>query len=401
MILSGHLRGRELKLPEGEFTIGSKDADLSVLLDEDKQATLLVSEEEIRIKEESVPMWYEGEAQAERSPIPPSTIIDLAGFSFLLGAEDQDLTLADVPARQKHTEKGGRNWLAIICLSLCLVFAIGVAVFSWINLNAPPIVKFDPKAWVGQEIKQPGYGKLELSWSGNGILTLGGYCQSVSKYQSLLGRLNGLGIHYKNQAICQEDIVHNVYFVLQQNGYAHVMVHSGKQLGTVVISGNISADKQWQSVSQLIAQVKGLHSWEVKSEKEEGLGELVEKLKQTHLLDKLSLSRNGNTTTITGSLGSKDEALLNKVLKQYRTDAPSNGRVIYQNIPVSQSMLSLFPSAIRSFGGNAKNPYLILANGMRIQVGTRLPDGFEVSNLDTTSVELVKDGQLLHIPLTL
>ncbi|MGF1740024.1 type III secretion system inner membrane ring subunit SctD [Vibrio profundum] len=401
LILTGHLRGRELKLPEGEFTIGSKDADLSAQLDDDKQVTLLVSEEEIRVKEESVPMWYEGEAQLAASSIPPSTIIDLAGFCFLLGAGDQELTLADVPERQKVIKSSGKNWLAIVCLSSCLVFAIGVAVFSWMNLNTPPVIKLDPKAWIEQQVQQTGYGNLELSWSDNGILTIGGYCRSVSKYQSLLGKLNGLGIHYKNQALCQEDIVHNVYFVLQQNGYSHVLVHSGKRLGTVVISGDISADKQWESVSQLIAQVNGLQSWKVRSEKDEGLSELVEKLREANLLDKLSLLRNNSTITITGHLSDEEESELSKVLSQYRRDDITKHRVIYQNIPISQSMLRLFPSAVRSFAGNAKNPYLILANGMRIQIGTRLPNGFEVSKLNTTSVELVKDGQVLHIPLAL
>jgi len=403
LVLSGSLKGRELRLPEGEFTIGSKDSDLAVLLQNDVQSTLLVSSEEVLIKEDSTPLWYQGEKQVNPSPIPPSTVIDLAGFCFVLGVEEQNLSLEEIPKRQKHTRKReARNWLAISLFTLTLLFASLLVYLGWLAYKAPKVPPFDPKAWLQSQTNLEQYRDLHLSWSENGIVTVGGYCTDSKSYQALLGKLTSFGMHYSNEAICQDDIIHNVYFVLQQNGYSHVVVHSGEEPGTIIIAGDIYADKLWEKVSRVIAQVKGLKSWEVKSEKEKekGMGGLLDALKENHLLDELSLSRHGQTTTITGHLSAEKEKQLKQILANNLKHDSSN-RVIYQNIPVSQSMLSLFPASIRSFGGNAKKPYLILANGMRIEIGTQLPNGYQVTNLDPSGVELVKNGQILHIPLNI
>ena len=333
LVLNGSLKGRELRLPEGEFSIGSKDSDLAVLLENDLHSTLLISAEEIQIKGDSIPLWYRGEKQVNPSPIPPMTVIDLAGFCFLIGVEEQQLSLEDVPKRKKASKKRvRRNWSAIALLSLSLLFTCALIYFAWLAYSAPKQAPFNPKAWLQKQTNQEEYRYLDFSWSDGQILTISGYCSDSRSYQKLLGKLGSFGMHYNNEAICQDSIIHNVYFVLQQNGYSHVAVHSGDKPGTIIISGDIYADKLWERVSRVIAQVRGLKSWEVKSEKDKGMENLVDELKANHLLEQLSISRHGNTTTITGHLSAEKESKLKQILDNYSKHDSSNRRVIYQNI---------------------------------------------------------------------
>ncbi|MCL9783723.1 type III secretion system inner membrane ring subunit SctD [Vibrio sp. S4M6] len=402
LILSGSLKGRELKLPMGEFSIGSNNADLAVFLEDNLQPTLVVSEAEVTVQEDAIPLWFQGEKQAFPYVLPSSKVIDLAGFSFLLGKDDEDLTLKEIPERLSETvATKPYRWPVVVLLIFSLILACALAYFNGFGARKPSGTSISPKKWLQNEVaSHPTYKALHTTWSHDGIVTLSGYCTDTSSYQELLNKLNNIGIHFNNKAICQDTIIENVDFALHKNGYSNVSVSSGDQLGKVIISGDLTADKQWEKVSEEIAQIKGLKSWEVKSHKGRNLQGLIKDLKNNQLLTRISISQHGDTTTLTGHLSAKREAQLKHILKKYTAPA-STMRVIYQNIPVSQSMLDLLPAPIISFGGNERHPYLILNNGSRVVEGTRLPNGYKVTHLDKTGVVLTKSNQLLHIPLML
>ncbi|WP_108651914.1 type III secretion system inner membrane ring subunit SctD [Dongshaea marina] len=400
-IINGPLRGRELKLPEGEISIGSDDSDIAVALEGDQSATLQVNEQGVRLAETGVPLWFDGIPQQESDEFIPGSVIDLAGLCFVVGRSDQELNIEEIPSRRVTRTPRIGSRIYPYAFGLFLLLSGGILYLGWRGLEKPAVPEFNPKAWVAEQSEKPAYKALKLFWTNDGLLTVRGYCQDGSAYQDLLDKLVMLGIHYRNQAVCQQDIVNNVAFILQQNGYSHVSVLSGNKLGTVIISGAIYADKQWEKVSQTISRVRGLKSWEVKSQHDDGLRLLVEMLRSKNLLGKLSVSRSGTMIVITGTLDNDAERVLKEALDQFAIEHPNVLRIIYQNIPIGKSMLGLLPAPIISFGGNNHSPYLILNNGMRVQEGTRLPSGYEVSELGESGIELTKDGQLLHIPLNL
>jgi type III secretion protein D len=73
----------------------------------------------------------------------------------------------------------------------------------------------------------------------------------------------------------------------------------------------------------------------------------------------------------------------------------------FEGIAASANAADLLPSPIASVGGNADGLFVELQNGMRLQRGAVLPNGFVVYALSRSFIELQKAEQLSAVPVGL
>ena len=75
--------------------------------------------------------------------------------------------------------------------------------------------------------------------------------------------------------------------------------------------------------------------------------------------------------------------------------------ITYQNITYAGGLYPKYiPSPVASFGGDEQGSYLILVNGVRCSVGTRLPSGYVITELDGNGITLTRAGVIAHFPIT-
>lgn len=426
-LLNGPLAGRELALPAGELTLGQGDVDLQVPLEglvTDRHVVLLVSEQGFFLTS-AVACWVAGKAWEDRTaPLPLAQVIDLAGQGLLLGTVDSTLPLLPLPPRivaadeQTGVTRLNNNraalreaarhygrWIGRAGAST-LMIGLLLAGGSWL-LSATAIghglpTQSELVPWLTQQLQQPGLSGLGFAWEGDGTIRFKGHCLDSRPFNALMIQLRRYGVLLREPMICQDQLLNNIRYVLHLFGYEQVTVSATDKPGEVAIQGAVQADDRWRQVVDMLAVMPGLAHWSVENPGDKQLKALLTQLRKAGLLGKLSIARSGDRLVVSGRLVPAQREKLNQQLAQFSQRWEPAPVVIYQNIRPSEERQQLFPAAIVSVGGCEQNPFLELASGQRLQVGARLPNGYQIVAIDGVhGVELSREGQLVHVPLDL
>lgn len=244
--------------------------------------------------------------------------------------------------------------------------------------------------------------QLAATVAGYGTIRFKGHCMDSRPLNALMIQLRRYGVLLREPMICQDQLLNNIRYVLHLFGYEQVTVSATDKPGEVAIQGAIQADDRWRQVVDMLAVMPGLAHWSVENQGDKQLKALLTQLRQAGLLGKLSIARSGDRLVVSGRLAPAQQSKLNQQLAQFSQRWEPAPVVIYQNIRPSEERQQLFPAAIVSVGGCEKNPFLELASGQRLQVGARLPNGYQIVAIDGVhGVELSREGQLVHVPLDL
>lgn len=394
-VLNGPFSGQQISLPAGETRIGGTDPDLAVTLENNGSATLVVDASGVRMIT-SAPCWIGGERVEPPDRVPLETVIDLAGVALVFSEAAAARREFKVPARKAARR---RAWGALIVMGLAACALVAPAL-AWM-LSSPPVPVSDDRAWLAARAAELAMDGVTVKQDGRGIVDISGQCVSSVRLGDLRRTLRARGIVYRDGTVCQDELARNVAAVLTLNGYQDVAVTSGAQPGTIDITGRIEADERWRRVTVMLSTMPGLRNWVVRNNENEAVKALIDRLRQANLVGYLSVERSSGVILVTGQLTAPERQVLDRVLDKFEQENRAAPRVLYQNIPLSAVQPGIFPAPIISFGGSGDLMFLELANGARLQVGSRLPSGYEISALDANGVDLVKDGQLIHFPLNL
>jgi type III secretion protein D len=414
-LLNGPLVGRELVLPAGELTLGQGDVDLQVPLEGrliDHRAVLLVNDEGLFLNSE-VACWIDGKPWKDRTmPLPLDRVIDLAGQGVLLGTLESNLPLLPIPPRvaadsekQTATSRWGHwKWEArAATLMISMVLGGGGWLLSTTAIGNGIPTQSELTPWLTQQLqRQPALAGLSFSWESDGTIRFKGHCLDSRPLNALMIQLRRYGVLLREPMICEDQLLNNIRYVLHLFGYEQFTVAGTDKPGVVAIQGAIQADDRWRQVVDMLAVMPGLVHWSVENQSDKQLKALLVQLRKARLLGKLSIARSGDRLVISGRLSSSQQSQLHQQLAQFRQRWDPAPAVIYQNIRPSEERQQLFPAAIVSVGGSELNPFLELASGLRLQVGARLPNGYQIVAIDGVhGVELSREGQLVHVPLDL
>lgn len=399
-LLNGPMQGRSLRLPAGELTIGVGDTDLQLPLEEDvSRVTLRIADDgEVQLSE-SIPCWIEGR-QRQNDRLPTGKIIDLAGVVFVLLPEGESF----IPRRIPERLAPGRWRLShlqrrvVVCVALLVAVVLGGTAFYWWQHQESETEKMGRlgvQRWLAEQHRREELKTLGFEWLQDGTLRIYGQCRRQLPLTEVLQQLRIAGVFWRLETQCQDQLLDEVRQLLEQNGYQDVEVSDGHYPGEVRICGEIHADARWREVVKQLAEMDGLKRWSV-SERSANQGRgLLEAIRQADLLGLVSLEKQGQRLIISGLLNPEQRKKLIAALKPFQLEP------IFQQISPRSTADShqLFPQPVVSIGGNRRNPWLVLADGRRLQVGAMLNNEYEIVHIDPASgIDLFRRGSLLHLP---
>ncbi|CNH92096.1 type-III secretion protein [Yersinia thracica] len=393
-ILDGELNGRELVLPKGVFTLGDQGADVLLPLPQGKILTLIISENQIMLQVPGI-VWINGLQHDLQQPVPLRQAIETEGLALVLGEEKDVLSGIIVPRRS-----GSR---LLLCLSVATFILLGL-LFSfifWFTQQSNRLFSYLPPsipAQLSEQLKISTLEGINAVWLADGSVVLSGHCASSPAVIQLQNFLISNHVVFRNQLVCDDRLIASVSEVLHQYGYQDIDVKVGKKTGYVAIHGAIEMGAKWLSVQEALATVVGLKGWEVINPHDGQIPLLIDRFKELGLLSYLSMTQSNKEIVISGMLSPEQQQHLRLMLATL-TQQPDVFPVRYQNIPVSDQATQLLPAAIVSYGGNSHSKFVQLANGVRLQQGAVLGNGYKVILIGEQSISLLKSSNLVQIPM--
>ena len=213
--LTGPMQGRELKLPQGEPSMGPC-GDVMVPLSERESIQISVTEEGVFIRD-SIPVWCNGVAANTQEPLPFGQAIEVSGVGFILGSLDQSLVWQRLPEHVKAKASGGRRlFLSFITLMTVVLMSFVVMLPKNIEPTLIPTC--------GCRVVVPSLNQVKASWNKDGVVSLSGYCDNSLVMSKLKEGLKLHGIRFNTSAVCTDELISNVEAVLSANGYQDVHV---------------------------------------------------------------------------------------------------------------------------------------------------------------------------------
>lgn len=393
-ILDGELNGRELMLPNGVFTLGDQGADVLLPLPQGKILALIISENQIMLQVPGA-VWVNGLRHDLQQPVPLRQVIEAAGLALVLGEENDVLSGIIVGHRS------GPRLLLWLSVATFILLGLLFSFIFWFTQQSNRLFSHLPSSIPTQLSEQLKISILEginATWLADGSVVLSGHCTSSSAVIQLQNFLVSNHVVFRNQLVCDDRLIASVSEVLHQYGYQDIDVKVGKITGNVAIHGAIEMGEKWLSVQKVLATIVGLKGWVVINSHDGQIPLLVERLKDLGLLSYLSMTQSNKEIVISGMLSPEQQQHLRLMLATL-TQQPDAFPVRYQNIPASDQATQLLPAAIVSYGGNSHSKFVQLANGVRLQQGTVLGNGYKVILIGEQSISLLKSSNLVQIPM--
>lgn len=387
------MQGRELFLPEGDLTMGI-EGDIIAPLTGHSSLSLTVQPQGITLNQ-PMTVLVEGGEQTGPMTIPLNQVIVLAGIGFMVGRADESLQWRPLP-EAKLADK--TKW----SLLLWSGFSLFILLASLFVLLLPPSTStlFDPHIWLKQQLLAPELGQIQSQWDNNGGLTLSGYCKNFIALTRLENELKLRGIRFRDKTICIDQLVANVQSILVANGYLQARVTTGKAAGDILISGAIQSGKQWDNVTQQLGQLNGLRHWQVINAVGGFSQQLINTLRSEGLLSGLMVESRQDSIIITGLSDQNKEQKIQQLVDSLAASTGQHRDVRIENIPVRENLSDYLPAQVVSYGGNSKAPFVELSNGIRLKYNSQLDNGYVVSYIDFTGLDLNRDGNSVHIPFS-
>ncbi|QDQ25055.1 EscD/YscD/HrpQ family type III secretion system inner membrane ring protein [Chitinimonas arctica] len=403
-LLNGPLLGRELKLPPGTIHIGDgdSDSDIVVPLEGGGMAQLLIDEEGVVVATPA-PCWVDGEVWDTAQPLPLGRAVDLDGVAMVFGRVEDELANLTVPVRMNR--QGGKHgkrqvWLPLAIV--CVTAAILLLSYLLLNQDGTPSAQAraaDSTTTPALPPRNPELSSLRFKWDQQHVLTISGPCADSVQVELMLQALRQSGTLFRNETVCRDQLIRNALNIIQLHGYRDVEVRDGDSLDSIKIEGPIRADERWEGVLQDLRRVSGLRSWEVRNDVDGAVRQLALWLKEQGLGEGVSITLLNDTMMVTGALDTATETHLKRALRQFDGQAHLRLKTAFQNIPSAVDINQYLPAPPQSIGGNRGAPYLELANGLRLQAGSYLPNGYEVISFSNKGIGLLSNNSVVYLPL--
>ncbi|MBM7071415.1 type III secretion system inner membrane ring subunit SctD [Shewanella sp. 202IG2-18] len=390
--LNGPLKGRQLVLPQGKFTVGP-DGDVLAELESTDLLEFSVEDESVTL-ETDVEVLIGGEKREGKEALPLSEVIEVDGILFVLGSAAQDIEEPELP--KKKGKKKNVSYIALLGISLISTILILMLLIDPVQA---PQHEMTPKEWVSEQLTLNELDGIKAIWATNGVVTFNGFCEDSRKLQQFIDGVKSHGILFIEHAECTDQLVTDVKQILTQNGFKGVTVQQNLTPGSVTISGAIQAGDRWDKTVSMLKGINGLVSWQVLNESGAQIKPLIETLRKDKLIQNLMLSQLDDSIVITGEVSQEKQQQIIGLARGTKTIQQTGTKIVFQNIPVRSEVNRILTSSVISYGGSTEAPFVELENGLRLSKGTQLDNGYMVEYIDIDGIDLMKNGQITHVPL--
>ncbi|MEA3121613.1 MAG: type secretion protein [Paraburkholderia sp.] len=397
--LNGLLAGRELVLPVGETRLGGSDADIAVPLETGGEAVLVVDDDGVRLGSEQ-PVWVNGNRWDAQARFPLQVAIDVAGQAFVLGKVSTILVTVPVPARQSGARRRTPAAFLVLGSAAVSIAVLGVTAVLCAWQPADKAKPFDVGAELVEQLQKGPLHGLHIARDREGVVVVSGYCSNSADVDMLRQQVQDQGLLVRDETLCADVLRRSVRDVLLANDYQDVDVEDGAVPGAVVIHGDFDADSRWRSAVDQLRAIRGLSHWSIANDRAESFERLLQILTERGLVDGIGISISGRALLVSGALPPVRTRMVDDALAAYNGGA---NRLLAQRqtIPAAADTADFLPAGIASVGGNSNSLFVQLENGMRLQRGAVLPNGFVVYALSRSFIALRKGARLISLPLGL
>lgn len=342
---------------------------------------LRVHDDRLFVDAGAASVWVNGRRHTQSKPLPDTGMLRVGGVTLVFGPQEADLASFQPPKRRSVAFWGG---------ALILVALISLA--SLLLMSHEPTPEPDLSVRVDALLQQMTLPQVRTQWDQNHILQLSGYSPTDKMLEPVRNRLQSWGVQYRDNVVCADQLERNVQDVLIQAGYLQVCVQStGK--GDVTIRADITMGQRWTAVQPHLAEVPGLTHWQIENPYEEQGEAIITALIQSGLGGAVSMNAIGKSFVISGVLDSDEKQRVTALIADLRTRYPGV-KLSYQEVPASNEFSQRLPAPVAGIIHGPRGDYLVLENGVRLSVGSRLPDGSEVVVLTDKAVTF-KQGRML------
>ena len=392
--LTGPMQGRELKLPSGDLSMGPS-GDIMVPIDQREVIYISVDEKGVTVKSK-LDVWVSGKKANHEEYLPLGQPIELSGVGFILGRGEQELTWQKLPP---HLTRKSSRLSNIFLLATSLIALATMVCVLMLPAKVEPV--FNPRLWLQSQLNMPALHQVDASWGPDGIVTLTGYCDNSTSMAKLKEGLKQHSIRFNVKTTCTDKLVGSVESVLSANGYQNVHVSPTRRMGEVRISGAIQSGEQWDKVTTELEQIQGLKHWQVANDIGGYVQKFIDALREHKLLNGVMVERRQESILVTGQINDNIRGQIYQVNKDLMTSTGQVVDVRFENIPIRDNLTRYLSGQIVSFGGNASHPFVELSNGSRLNMNSKLENGYVVSHIDLKGLDLSRDGEVIHIPFIL
>lgn len=389
-LLGGVLQGREIYLPAEGLSLGEQGCDVCVPATGDEKIILSVKEGALFVSAGKMPLKVNGRKHLPSIALPDYGVLQVADVAFAFGFADTRLAGCQLPSRSLAI-----YWALGMITILCIMGLIILSVLA----GPLPQAHQSTITQVNQLLQKNGLTEIKADQISDGSIQLSGYCQNSWQMQKFRQILESMAIFYHDNVICVDQLLRNVQDVLTVAGYTDIKVAS-RSPGEVLISGDIIAGNQWNKVQSALEEVPGLKRWYIENMHREQGKAIIQALINNGLAGLVSMTPADQTFIISGVLTHKEQEILRQTTDALKLQYPGLA-LIYQNVPVSSEGVKHLPAPIAGYLEGRHGRRLILANNQQLHLGSQLPDGSKIINLNEKSVTFEYQDALVHYAFSL
>ncbi|CRL45279.1 hypothetical protein SGGMMB4_02894 [Sodalis glossinidius str. 'morsitans'] len=385
-LLGGALHGREIKLPDTGLTLGERGCDVCLPLIGTARVALRIDAGKLYVDADGAAARVNGRRHRQGVALPATGILQTAGLTLAFGSPQDCLAEMTLPVRY-----GAFLWTGAIAVVLLATLLAGLWLSGAARDSGPGI-----PGWVEMLLQQPGMDKVKAVWAADGVLTLSGYCAEGAQMGAARLRLASWGVVFRDRVVRGDLLARDVQDLLLQAGYTGARVRSTAP-GEVCIQGDITMGKRWTAVLPQLRLIPGLRRWHIENRHAVQSRAIISALRDNGLLAEISVTPVGDAFTLSGVLDAPGKARVIRLLDRLRTQFPGLA-LSYQAVPASADGAQRLPSPAAGIIHSRHGDYLMLENGVRLQVGSQLPDGGEVIALTDRAISIHYRGTLINYP---
>ncbi|EHF4936902.1 EscD/YscD/HrpQ family type III secretion system inner membrane ring protein [Enterobacter hormaechei] len=392
--LNGLFKGRILNAPTGLLTIGANDADIEIKLEGKTQTIELIfgNDDDVRLTEPTT-CRINGRKKI-LTELPINEVIEISGLTFLLAEEGS-------PPTEKKIVVKNKIGMAIVIIASTLAFFMVLAQIYYFK-NERNEAQQTLQEWLVTQHSVPALRELGIDVKTDMTVNIYGHCSNQDTLNEFLEGLKERSIRYYLETQCQDSVLEQVRYILDENGFSTVNITNGQYLGDIVLKGDIQSDEKWQRIVKELTSVQGLDKWSVSRGTRKNQGDtLLTASRRANLIGSVSIIKRNKQIIVSGEIDELQREAFEEEVKEYLDN--NDLTVIYQDIPNNNLKLGdFFTKQLVSIGGNIKKPYILLSDGTKLEKGAKIKNGYEIVNISSEDgLDVYKDGSLIHLTITI
>jgi type III secretion protein D len=250
-----------------------------------------------------------------------------------------------------------------------------------------------------REAKKKDAHGISALWHDERRVVLAGTCGKPTVVEQLVAGLSRYDVLVEETGGCPADIERNIAAVLRSYGYGDSLVRRVDGEGAFVVEGTFPAQGRLLSMTRALQSLPGVRSIRIAHRPDDSLARLKTELRGAGLYRHVGIWAGKDRILVAANLPEPRQRALEAVLQRVRA-RPGRREIVFESVPVGLDTADIFESPVTSFGGTDAEPFIALENGIVLQLDSVLDNGLRVVAMGRDGIDLTRNDELVHLPLS-